>query len=74
MRMFGRSHAQRLHCNRGRHAGEQKGETMSGPDRLSRSRTTQQPWPWLEPMDALQVAAASHRVLWTTTGCGCWRW
>jgi len=47
---------------------------MSGPDRLSRSRTTQQPWPWLEPMDALQVAAASHRVLWTTTGCGCWRW
>jgi quercetin dioxygenase-like cupin family protein len=25
--------------------------------------TTQQPWPWPETMDALQAAAASHRLL-----------
>jgi Endosomal/lysosomal potassium channel TMEM175 len=30
---------------------------------MSRSMTTQQPWPWPETMDALLAAPASHRVL-----------
>jgi len=30
---------------------------------MSRSMTTEQPWPWPETMDALLAASASHRLL-----------